>query len=222
MTKYSTIHQHEPLPTPSAWTDEERRFAYKLEQTLDDIYRRFNRLKMIDLSEQLQDVITSNTENIASAQGSIVDIQTVIEIALTIANSGVTKADAAQAAADAAQNAADAAQATANTGVNKADAAQTTADTALNAAESAQDTANSALSGLSDKISTATFEAFKTQIQSITDGFKIRAGSGSTADYSDAGFTSSPYILTTGATVTSRSSQTATFSTATEWIAIGR
>lgn len=39
------LHQHEPLPTPSRWTDEERRFAYQLEQRLTDIYQAIGKLK---------------------------------------------------------------------------------------------------------------------------------------------------------------------------------
>lgn len=39
------LRQHEPLPTPSRWTDEERRFAYKLEELLTDIYQQLGKLR---------------------------------------------------------------------------------------------------------------------------------------------------------------------------------
>lgn len=39
------LHQHEPLPTPLRWTDEERRFAYQLEQRLTDIYQTLGKLR---------------------------------------------------------------------------------------------------------------------------------------------------------------------------------
>lgn len=35
-----TSYQHEPLVTPAGWTGEERRFAIRLKQILDDLYRR--------------------------------------------------------------------------------------------------------------------------------------------------------------------------------------
>lgn len=39
------IRQHEPLPTPVRWTDDERRFAYKLEELLTDIYQQLGKLR---------------------------------------------------------------------------------------------------------------------------------------------------------------------------------
>lgn len=39
------LRQHEPLPTPSRWTEEERRFAYKLEELLTDIYQQLGKLR---------------------------------------------------------------------------------------------------------------------------------------------------------------------------------
>lgn len=39
------LRQHEPIPTPSKWTEEERRFAYQLEQRLTDIYQQLGKLR---------------------------------------------------------------------------------------------------------------------------------------------------------------------------------
>ena len=44
-----TIKQHEPLRVPGNWNTQERQFAVQLERILDDLYSRFNRLKLSDL-----------------------------------------------------------------------------------------------------------------------------------------------------------------------------
>ncbi len=49
---YNTIQQHDPIRVPSNWTGQERTFVAQLEQILDDIYRRFGRLTLADLSEE--------------------------------------------------------------------------------------------------------------------------------------------------------------------------
>lgn len=53
-SKYSTIQQHEPLRVPEGWGAKEKRFVAQLEEILDDLYRRFGRLKMSDLGSALQ------------------------------------------------------------------------------------------------------------------------------------------------------------------------
>ena len=55
--KYTTIQQHEPLRVPEGWGQKEKRFVAQLEEILDDIYRRFGRLKIKDMSEPLQEDI---------------------------------------------------------------------------------------------------------------------------------------------------------------------
>ena len=57
MDKYSTIQQHEPLRVPSSFNKEERGLIVQLEQILDDIYRRFGRLRLEDLGPKLQMVV---------------------------------------------------------------------------------------------------------------------------------------------------------------------
>lgn len=59
-TKYATYQQHEPLRIPSGWGAQEKRLISQLEEILDDLYRRFNRLKMTDLGEELQDTIKTS------------------------------------------------------------------------------------------------------------------------------------------------------------------
>lgn len=60
--KYSTIQQHEPLRVPSPWGQQERRFVVQLEEILDDLYRRFNRLRLTDFTPKVQEEIQSAIE----------------------------------------------------------------------------------------------------------------------------------------------------------------
>lgn len=39
------LRQHEPLTTPYKWTDDERRFAFQLEQHLTDIYQQLGKIR---------------------------------------------------------------------------------------------------------------------------------------------------------------------------------
>ena len=61
-TKYTTIQQHEPLRVPSGWGQQERAFIAQLEALFDDVYRRFNRIRMRDLSEPLQSTIQESAD----------------------------------------------------------------------------------------------------------------------------------------------------------------
>ena len=53
----SSIQQHEPLRVPQGWNTQEKRFVAQVEEILDDLYSRFNRLKLKDLSQTLQQTI---------------------------------------------------------------------------------------------------------------------------------------------------------------------
>lgn len=64
MSKYTTIQQHQPLRIPSGWGTQEKRFVAQLEELLDDLYRRFNRLKMSDLGGDLQNIIKGDHASI--------------------------------------------------------------------------------------------------------------------------------------------------------------
>jgi hypothetical protein len=64
MSKYSTIQQHEPLRVPKGWGEQERRLIAQLEEILDDIYRRFNRLRMEDLEKDFRQTLVQNGEDI--------------------------------------------------------------------------------------------------------------------------------------------------------------
>lgn len=62
--KYSSIQQHEPLRVPTGWGDQEKRFIVQLEEILDDLYRRFNRIKLSDLGSELKTTVLSASDGV--------------------------------------------------------------------------------------------------------------------------------------------------------------
>lgn len=56
--KYSTIHQHQPLYTPKSWDEEGKRFVRTLQGILEDIYKRYGRLGLSDLSKVFRGKVT--------------------------------------------------------------------------------------------------------------------------------------------------------------------
>lgn len=62
--KYSTIQQHQPLRVPDGWNPKERALILQLEEIFDDLYRRFNRLDLKDLSPKLRKTIVESVEKI--------------------------------------------------------------------------------------------------------------------------------------------------------------
>lgn len=58
MSSNPSIQQHQPLRVPTEWGTSERRFVAQLEEVLDDIYRRFGRLVLKDLSPDLRRILT--------------------------------------------------------------------------------------------------------------------------------------------------------------------
>ena len=58
----ATVRGREPLRVPSRWTGEDRAFVIQLERVLDDIYSRFGRIGLKDLSPELQEMITGEDE----------------------------------------------------------------------------------------------------------------------------------------------------------------
>ena len=63
-SKYSTIQQHEPLRAPAGWGTQEKRFVAQLEEILDDLYSRFNRLGLKDLSGELRGTIIQTADGV--------------------------------------------------------------------------------------------------------------------------------------------------------------
>lgn len=55
--KYSTITQHQPLRVPEGWDKQERSLIIQLEEIFDDIYRKFGRLGMNDMSKGFRMIV---------------------------------------------------------------------------------------------------------------------------------------------------------------------
>ena len=72
-TAYTTYQQHEPLRAPSGWGTQEKRFVAQLEETFDDIYRRFGRLRLEDMGAEFQ-------KTFKAFSGDLSELQTDIEI----------------------------------------------------------------------------------------------------------------------------------------------
>lgn len=63
--QYSTIQQHQPLRVPAGWDKQEKAFVIQLEETFDDIYRRFGRLGMSDMSKKFQIIIGNKYDKVS-------------------------------------------------------------------------------------------------------------------------------------------------------------
>lgn len=61
--KYSTIQQHQPLRIPASFDKQGRALILQLDEILDDIYRRFGRLRVEDLGTKLKDLILVKDED---------------------------------------------------------------------------------------------------------------------------------------------------------------
>ena len=85
--KYSTIQQHQPLRVPSNWGPQEKRLIAQLEEIFDDLYSRFNRLKMSDLGKPLQEAIKSSADGVTELRTELT--QTEAEVALKASRSEV-------------------------------------------------------------------------------------------------------------------------------------
>lgn len=77
--KYSTIQQHEPLRPPQEWGTAGKRFVAQLEEILDDIYRRFGRLKITDLGEALRQSITDMAGNMNTLTKNAAETESKIQ-----------------------------------------------------------------------------------------------------------------------------------------------
>ena len=87
--KYNTIQQHEPLRVPESWTGQERRFVSQLEEILDDLYRRFGRIRLNDLNKELKGTVISSSEGIQLVSEDVEDILDGTKAVQKLNNSGV-------------------------------------------------------------------------------------------------------------------------------------
>ena len=60
MNQYTTIQQHGPLRVPANWGSQERRFVAQLEELLDELYAKFNRIKETDLDKKFREKIITD------------------------------------------------------------------------------------------------------------------------------------------------------------------
>lgn len=63
--KYSTIQQHQPLRIPEGWEKQEKAFVVQLEEIFDDLYRRFGRLGMNDMSKGFRITINGKYDKVS-------------------------------------------------------------------------------------------------------------------------------------------------------------
>lgn len=67
--KATYVHQRPPLPVPSNMNDM-KRFVQALEEVLDDIYRRYGRLRAADLDKNVNDTLNTALETAAKAEAT--------------------------------------------------------------------------------------------------------------------------------------------------------
>ncbi len=67
-SNYITIHQYEPLRTPSNWTGAERNLVRQISDTFDDLYRRLNRLRFEDMNVNFQKRIEDSEGNLSQIE----------------------------------------------------------------------------------------------------------------------------------------------------------
>ena len=65
---YSTIQQHPALRVPKGWGQQEKMLVVQLEEILDDIYRRFGRLRLEDMGKAFRKQLSDDEGNIASLE----------------------------------------------------------------------------------------------------------------------------------------------------------
>ena len=77
--KYSTIQQHQPLYAPKGWNEEEKRFVRTLQGILEDIYKRYGRLGMNDLSKVFRGTVTGLESDMGAVQGNVTTLAGAFE-----------------------------------------------------------------------------------------------------------------------------------------------
>lgn len=75
-SKVISRKQHEELRVPSGWSEQDRALVIQLERILDDLYAKFGRIRLIDLSNELKTLIETHGT----------DIETLKETAVTGVN----------------------------------------------------------------------------------------------------------------------------------------
>ena len=99
-SKYSTIQQHEPLRAPAGWSAQEKRFVAQLEEILDDLYSRFNRLGLKDLNGELRGTIIKTADGVKENSTAIEQSSKSIQLIAKEAQSAKEDAEGALSAAN--------------------------------------------------------------------------------------------------------------------------
>ena len=69
--KYITYQQHEPLRVPDGWNTQEKKLLNQLEEILDDIYRRFGRIRLKDMEPSVREEITETAEGVTTLSTTV-------------------------------------------------------------------------------------------------------------------------------------------------------
>lgn len=77
--KYSTIQQHQPLYAPKGWNEEEKRFVRTLQGILEDIYKRYGRLGLSDLSKVFRGTVNGLESDVGVMQGNVTTLAGAFE-----------------------------------------------------------------------------------------------------------------------------------------------
>jgi len=78
--KYSTVQQHQPLYAPKNWNEEEKRFVRTLQGIFDDIYKRYGRLGLSDLSKVFRGTVSGLEEGLDSTQTNVTTLAEALEL----------------------------------------------------------------------------------------------------------------------------------------------
>jgi hypothetical protein len=74
MESNKNIHQYEPLRVPKNWGTEERKVLLQLTDILDDIYRRYGRLRFEDMGQVFRDRIVESEDSISTIEQTATNI----------------------------------------------------------------------------------------------------------------------------------------------------
>lgn len=78
--KYSTVQQHQPIYAPKNWSEEEKRFVRTLQGIFDDIYKRYGRLGLNDLSKVFRGTVSGLEEGLDSTQTNVTTLAEALEL----------------------------------------------------------------------------------------------------------------------------------------------
>lgn len=78
--KYTTVQQHQPIYAPKNWNGEEKRFVRTLQGIFDDIYKRYGRLGLNDLSKVFRGTVSGLEEGLDSTKTNVTTLTEALEL----------------------------------------------------------------------------------------------------------------------------------------------